>query len=110
MIAKISRHFDPTFVKESRSDMNDAIRNGNARPVRGEPRKKSLTNREREVLGLIVLGWTDGKIANALYVSRNTVSNHVVHILSKLEVPNRTAAAALAVLHDLGVDDASSAA
>jgi DNA-binding NarL/FixJ family response regulator len=58
-----------------------------------------LSRREREVLDLIVHGKTDRQIADELYISRITVSNHVVHILEKLEVPNRTAAAILAISH-----------
>lgn len=61
-----------------------------------------LSPREWEVLNLIVLGKTDRQIADELFLSRITVSNHVSHILGKLEVPNRTAAAsiALAAMHN----------
>jgi DNA-binding NarL/FixJ family response regulator len=61
-----------------------------------------LSPREWEVLNLIVLGKTDRQLADELYLSRITVSNHVSHILGKLEVPNRTAAAsvALAAMHN----------
>jgi DNA-binding NarL/FixJ family response regulator len=55
-----------------------------------------LSRREREVLNLIVRGKTDRQIAEDLFISRITVSNHVVHILDKLGVPNRTAAAMVA--------------
>jgi DNA-binding NarL/FixJ family response regulator len=55
--------------------------------------RSQLSPREREVLEHIAQGKTDRQIAEALYISRITVSNHVVHILAKLGVPNRTAAA-----------------
>ena len=55
----------------------------------------SLSKREREVLSLITLGATDRQIAYELLISRVTVSTHVAHILNKLGVPNRTAAAGL---------------
>jgi DNA-binding NarL/FixJ family response regulator len=55
----------------------------------------ALSRREREVLALIALGATDRQIAHELLISRVTVSTHVAHILNKLGVPNRTAAAGL---------------
>lgn len=63
----------------------------------GEQTHLALTRREREVLALIALGMTDRQIADELIISRITVSNHVAHILNKLGVPNRTAAATVAI-------------
>jgi DNA-binding NarL/FixJ family response regulator len=60
-----------------------------------------LSKRELEVLDLIALGKTDRQIAEDLFISRITVSNHVVHILDKLNVPNRTAAAIVAAANSL---------
>ena len=76
--------------------------NGGTRNLAGGYSRGLLSRREREVLELIVLGKTDRQIADELYISRITVSNHVVHILDKLDVPNRTAAAMLAVTNALG--------
>jgi DNA-binding CsgD family transcriptional regulator len=45
-----------------------------------------------EVLHLVARGETDQRIADRLYLSRRTVNSHVSHILSKLDVPSRTAA------------------
>ncbi len=56
-----------------------------------------LTPREREVLGLLAEGLTNRQIAERLVVSEHTVHRHVTNILRKLELPSRTAAAALAV-------------
>jgi DNA-binding NarL/FixJ family response regulator len=56
----------------------------------------NLTVRELEVLGLVAKGLTDRQIANALFVSRNTVGVHVSRILGKLAVSTRTEAAAVA--------------
>ena len=55
-----------------------------------------LTPREREVLDLLADGATNRAIADALFISEKTASVHVSHVLSKLGVPNRGAAAALA--------------
>ena len=56
-----------------------------------------LTPREREVLALIAAGMSNGEISRQLVVQPATVNFHVGNILSKLEVANRTEAAAVAV-------------
>jgi DNA-binding NarL/FixJ family response regulator len=60
-----------------------------------------LTPREREVLNLLVEGRSDREIAEELFISRKTASNHVTNILGKLNVDTRTAAATLAVREGL---------
>jgi NarL family two-component system response regulator LiaR len=60
-----------------------------------------LTEREREVLALMVEGLSNHDIAAKLYVSQSTVKFHVSSILSKLCVTNRTEAVALAVKQKL---------
>jgi DNA-binding NarL/FixJ family response regulator len=56
-----------------------------------------LTPREREVLGLLAEGLTNRGIAERLVLSEHTVHRHVTSILRKLDLPTRTAAAAVAV-------------
>jgi two-component system, NarL family, response regulator LiaR len=58
-----------------------------------------LTRREREVLALIVDGLSNAQIAQRLQLSTATVRLHVGHLLAKLQAPNRTAAAVIAVEH-----------
>ena len=55
-----------------------------------------LSPRELQVLRLLALGATNPLIADELEISRATVARHVAAILSKLDLPNRTHAAALA--------------
>ena len=56
-------------------------------------RRRSLTPREVEILRLLAAGMSNPAIAAALFLSVRTVENHVAHILAKLGVRTRTAAA-----------------
>jgi DNA-binding NarL/FixJ family response regulator len=60
-----------------------------------------LSQREVEVLRLVAAGRGNREIAEALFVSHNTVANHVRSILTKTNTANRTEAAAFAVQHAL---------
>jgi two-component system, NarL family, response regulator LiaR len=56
-----------------------------------------LTDREREVLKLMVEGLNNQEIADRLVVSLSTVKYHISNILSKLQVDNRVAAVTVAI-------------
>lgn len=60
-----------------------------------------LTDREHEVLALMVKGLNNVEIAERLVISRSTVRFHVSNILSKLKAVNRAEAVGLAVQHKL---------
>jgi two-component system, NarL family, response regulator LiaR len=62
----------------------------------------SLSEREREVLGLLAHGLSNADIAARLYLSEGTVRNYVSAIFIKLGVTDRTQAAVLALRHGLG--------
>ena len=66
-------------------------------PLLGE----DLTDRQREVLALIVEGLSNNEIAERLVISMATARYHVSTILSKLGAANRAEAAALAIKHKL---------
>jgi DNA-binding NarL/FixJ family response regulator len=55
-----------------------------------------LSEREREVLQLLVAGNGTHEIARRLYLSPKTVRNHVSHLLTKLNAPDRAQAIARA--------------
>lgn len=52
-----------------------------------------LTERERDVLLLVDAGAANKEIAGRLFISESTVKTHVVHLLEKLGVASRSAAA-----------------
>jgi two-component system NarL family response regulator len=60
-----------------------------------------LTDRELEVLKLVAKGLTNRDIADALYISENTVKNHVRNILEKLHLHSRMEAVIYAVKEKL---------
>ncbi len=60
-----------------------------------------LTSREVEILRLVAEGLTDGQVAERLYISPRTVSQHLRSIYRKLDVPSRTAAARRAIEREL---------
>jgi DNA-binding NarL/FixJ family response regulator len=63
---------------------------GSIKPKASPPAFPELTEREREILGLIAQGHKNTEIARQLVLSEKTVRNHVSNILSKLHVVDRT--------------------
>jgi DNA-binding NarL/FixJ family response regulator len=57
------------------------------------PNVEALTEREREILSLVVRGASNRQIAENLYLTEGTVKNHMSNILGKLGVRDRTQAA-----------------
>jgi NarL family two-component system response regulator LiaR len=61
----------------------------------------NLTDRERDVLGLMIEGLENSQIATRLAVSPYTIKSHVSNILSKLSVGSRTEAVTLALRNNI---------
>ena len=65
------------------------------------PRKPALTGREIEVLKHVARGMTSKQIGHVLFISENTVKNHVRNILDKLGLHSRNEAVLYAVREKL---------
>jgi two-component system, OmpR family, response regulator len=61
----------------------------------------TLTDREREVLGLLADGHSQTAIAEQLFITPKTVATHIQHILAKLDLHSRAEAVAFAHRHGL---------
>jgi two-component system NarL family response regulator len=66
-----------------------------------QARKPTLTGRELEVLQLVARGKTSREIGNILFISENTVKNHIRNILDKLGLHSRNEAVLFAVRENL---------
>jgi predicted ATPase/DNA-binding CsgD family transcriptional regulator len=70
-------------------------------PVPNPAARHGLTPRELQVLRLVADGLSNREIADTLSISERTVENHVLHILTKLDLSSRTTATAYAIRHGL---------
>jgi two-component system nitrate/nitrite response regulator NarL len=61
---------------------------------------QELTERERQILGLIGTGLTNREIGERIFLSEKTVKHYVTNILQKLQVRSRVEAALLASRHE----------
>ena len=72
-----------------------------SRPERESPGGLRLTDRELEVLRLVARGLNNREVAKQLFISENTVKNHVRNILEKLQLHSRMEAVMYAVREKL---------
>ena len=61
----------------------------------------NLTDREREILALMVEGKSNNEISESIFITQATVKYHVSNILSKLGVTSRTEAVVFAIKNNL---------
>jgi DNA-binding CsgD family transcriptional regulator len=102
-LAELGAHGDAGRVlgELKKRGADTAGRRRRGRPGYGD----RLSPRELEVVRLIVDGWTNQQIADALVVSRQTVGSHVGSAMRKLHVSSRTTLAVTAVELGLAYDD-----
>ena len=63
---------------------------------------RTLTPREREILGLLTMGWSTRRIAEARQLSYLTIRSHIQNLLLlKLGIHSQLEAVALAVEHEV---------
>jgi DNA-binding NarL/FixJ family response regulator len=80
----------PSMASKLLSEFALMIKKQDERPATPAPR---LTERELEVLKLVARGMANKDIARELFISENTVKNHVRNILEKLQLHSRMEAA-----------------
>jgi HD-GYP domain-containing protein (c-di-GMP phosphodiesterase class II)/DNA-binding CsgD family transcriptional regulator len=92
--ARLGR-FDPEVV--------EAVLMAGGHPARRQPsvRPAGLSEREVEVLSLVIRGLSNRQMAEALFVSPKTVDHHIQHIYDKIGVSTRVGATLFALKHGL---------
>ncbi|CAO5147607.1 Uncharacterized transcriptional regulatory protein YxjL [Frankia sp. AiPs1] len=88
----------PSMASKLLSEFAAMIKNKDDRPQLPTPR---LTEREMEVLRLVAKGMNNRDIAKQLFISENTVKNHIRNILEKLQLHSRMEAVVYAVREKL---------
>lgn len=84
----------PSMASKLLDEFASMLKQGDERQQVPAPR---LTEREMEVLRLVARGLNNRDIAKQLYISENTVKNHVRNILEKLQLHSRMEAVVYAV-------------
>src|SRR6266566_3683488 len=86
------------MVLEQEDDFASMVKRADEKQQLPTPR---LTDREMEVLKLVAKGHNNRDIAKELYISENTVKNHIRNILEKLHLHSRMEAVVYAVREKL---------
>ncbi len=88
----------PSMASKLLTEFATMVKRGDEREQVPTPR---LTDREMEVLRLVARGLNNRDIAKSLFISENTVKNHVRNILEKLQLHSRMEAVVYAVREKL---------
>jgi two-component system NarL family response regulator len=88
----------PSMASKLMSEFASVLKKADEKPNPAQPR---LTEREMEVLKLVAKGKNNRDIAKDLFISENTVKNHIRNILEKLHLHSRMQAVVYAVREGL---------
>jgi len=88
----------PSMASKLLAEFATMVKKGDEKPLASQPR---LTEREMEVLRLVAKGRNNRDIAKELFISENTVKNHIRNILEKLHLHSRMQAVVYAVREKL---------
>ncbi len=88
----------PSMASKLLGEFAQMVRKAEEKPALPQPR---LTDREMEVLTLVAQGLNNRDIAKQLFISENTVKNHIRNILEKLHLHSRMEAVVYAVREKL---------
>ena len=88
----------PSMASKLLSEFATMVKKTDEKPAPAQPR---LTDREMEVLRLVAKGRNNRDIAKELFISENTVKNHIRNILEKLQLHSRMQAVVYAVREKL---------
>jgi HD-GYP domain-containing protein (c-di-GMP phosphodiesterase class II) len=85
------------------SEVVEAVLAGAGQPRHTERRSRpaSLSDREVEVLGLVIRGMSNRQMAEVMFVSPKTVDHHIQHIYDKIGVSTRVGATLFALQHGI---------
>lgn len=72
--------------------------------LRAELNRENLSSRERQILGMVVMGSTNSEIAARLFLAESTVKSHLSSAYTKLGVRSRKDATALILDSSVGFD------
>lgn len=84
-------------LRGSGPQSGEVAESGEGQPVGAEPREVRLTDRQREVLSYLALGWETKYIAEELGVSWYTVRKHIENLRERLGASNRLDAVVIAM-------------
>jgi DNA-binding NarL/FixJ family response regulator len=103
LVGSSSSHRDKVIIVEDLGNGIESVHDGAmalgsvvASRIAERIRQRDLTRRECEILGQVMNGFSNKRVALTLRLSEGTVKSHVKSILSKLGASNRTHAASIA--------------
>ncbi|RME43339.1 MAG: DNA-binding response regulator [Chloroflexi bacterium] len=96
-VAQGDAYFHPSVARKLLSD----FRRGGEKATPGPPGYHKLTEREKEVMWLLINGYVNQEIADKLFISPSTVQAHRSHILEKLGVSSVIDLVRYAIRHGL---------